>query len=80
MQLRNYLDNENISISEFGRSIGTSHVTILKYLGGRVPTPRLMRRIIHTTKGRVTPDEFFRQDLISVLRGTNGKTEKERIR
>ena len=60
MKLRQYLDQNNLSAAEFGRRIGVSRMTVIRYASGaRKPEEQQMREIFRETKGSVTPNDFY---------------------
>lgn len=59
MDLRDYLARENLTSAAFGRIIGVSRMTALRYAArDRVPKPAVMARIVRATKGAVLPNDF----------------------
>ena len=60
MTLKDFLKNKKISIEAFAREIGLSYAAVRQYTNaGRVPKPKVMRRIINVTGGTVQPNDFF---------------------
>jgi transcriptional regulator with XRE-family HTH domain len=60
MRLSDYLQETNTSCSVFAGRIGTSAVTVTRYLAGtRTPRRDVLQRIANVTKGAVTPDDFL---------------------
>lgn len=59
MRLKEYLDQTGVTRAEFARRIGVQHITVTRYLNGRVPEPSVMEKIIETTDGEVTANDFF---------------------
>lgn len=61
MTLADYLKQSSLNRSQFARLIGVSPETVRRYIDlGRVPTPKVMNRIIEETGGKVTADAFFK--------------------
>ena len=61
MKLKEYLILKKQSIEEFSRELGLSYAAVRLYVNaGRVPTPKVMRQIVHITNGAVQPNDFFR--------------------
>lgn len=61
MTLAEYLARASLSRPQFARKIGVSPETVRRYIDcGRVPTPRIMAKIIGETDGKVTADDFFK--------------------
>lgn len=62
MTLQAYLDAAKLSRTDFAGAVGCSAETIRRYIAGtRMPTPKMMEKIIHQTKGAVQPNDFFLQ-------------------
>jgi transcriptional regulator with XRE-family HTH domain len=60
MQLKTYLSENSVSLSEFARLVGASEGGIRKWLTGeRVPRPEAVRKIQEVTGGAVTANDFF---------------------
>jgi transcriptional regulator with XRE-family HTH domain len=60
MQLRRYLDDQDIPVALFAQRIGVSVQALYRYLHGyRLPQRKVMDRIIRATHGKVTPNDFF---------------------
>lgn len=60
MQLRAYLNANDLTVLAFAGRLGVSVQTVHRYLTGeRVPRRDVMARISCVTKGRVTPNDFF---------------------
>jgi hypothetical protein len=64
MQLREYLDTHNISITAFADQIGVTRITIHSYLSEdkakrKVPSPETLEKIWEATNRQVRPDDFF---------------------
>lgn len=63
MKLRDWLDQENLTVAEFARrsGIGLRQVMHRYVHGTQFPTPENLRRIRDATKGAVTADDFVDQ-------------------
>lgn len=60
MKLKEFLKREQVSIEDFAQKMGLSYAAVRQYVNaGRVPTPKVMRRIINVTDGAVQPNDFF---------------------
>jgi transcriptional regulator with XRE-family HTH domain len=60
MELRQYLDAQDIPVSAFAEDIGVSVQAIHRYLNGeRIPKREVMDRITRATAGKVQPNDFF---------------------
>jgi transcriptional regulator with XRE-family HTH domain len=57
--LADYLDEAQLSGSQFAKKIGVSRQAVQRYLKGRIPEPDVMRRIALATASRVTANDFF---------------------
>ena len=64
MKLKEYLILKKQSIEDFAREIRLSYAAVRLYVNaGRVPTPKVMRRIVDITNGAVTPNDFFADEV-----------------
>ena len=60
MVLSEYLRKHDLSYAAFGERIGVKAQTVWRYANAeRVPTPKVMRRIIEETDGAIGPGDFF---------------------
>ena len=61
MKLDEYLRQEGISPTEFGKMLGLkSRTSVPRYLSGeRRPREAIMKKIVSLTDGLVTPNSFF---------------------
>lgn len=59
MRLQDYLAETEITRAEFARQIGVRHISVTRYLDGRVPEPSVMEKIIEATAGKVTANDFY---------------------
>jgi len=61
MKLADYLALNNLTPADFARSIGLkSRMSVHRYLSGtRIPTRRIMARILEVTSGQVTKADFI---------------------
>lgn len=60
MKLKDYMTLRGLTTVQMAAQLGVSHVAVVRYTtGGRVPTPKIMRKIIEVTGGEVRPDDFF---------------------
>ena len=60
MTLSDYLADEGINATEFGRRIGVSHQSVYRYLNGdRIPDKQMMVKIALATGCKVTANDFF---------------------
>lgn len=63
MKLKEYLMLKKQSIDDFSHELGLSYAAVRLYVNaGRVPTPKVMRRIVDITNGAVQPNDFFADD------------------
>jgi predicted transcriptional regulator len=59
MELKEYLEKNDITPFEFAYELGLSHAAVYHYLSGlRVPRASIVERIIVLTKGKVTWEDF----------------------
>ena len=62
MRLSAYLEKHKISAAAFGREIGVTRSTVIRWTTGvRSPNSAAMQAIINATKGQVSADDFFKQ-------------------
>lgn len=60
MELKEWLKRNDMRVSEFARSIGKSHTTVLRWIDGTTtPSPKAMRLVMTKTHKRVMPSDFF---------------------
>ena len=60
MELRRYLDNQDLPVAEFAETIGVTVQALYRYINGeRIPKREIMDRIVRATCGRVTPSDFY---------------------
>jgi len=59
MRLQEYLSETKQTRAEFARQIGVKHISVTRYLEGRVPEASVMGKIIEVTDGKVTANDFF---------------------
>ena len=60
MKLKDWLDKEGLTVSEFARRMGTPQPTVWRYVNGeRVPEGEAMRKIAELTKKKVQPNDFY---------------------
>ena len=58
--LAKYLAEQGLSRAAFAKAIAVSEEAVRRYLSGeRIPTRRIMQRIVAATKGKVTANDFF---------------------
>lgn len=61
MKLSDYLETNGISRSIFAQHVGVTTEAVRRYADcGRVPTPKVMSKILAATNGEVTANDFFR--------------------
>ena len=66
MNIRSYLETNNISQSAFARTVGVKQPTVHKWVHGlSLPDVRHARVIVVETKGTVTLNDMYLQDLDS---------------
>ena len=62
MRLDQYLHENRISGAAFARLIGTSQVTVSRYVrGDRFPQPLTIAKIAKATKGKVSVRDWYEQ-------------------
>ncbi|PZQ48876.1 MAG: hypothetical protein DI551_00670 [Micavibrio aeruginosavorus] len=58
--LKNYLENKKVSSEQFADQIGCSRVAVVRYVSGaRIPSKKIMKKIVETTDGAVQPNDFY---------------------
>lgn len=65
MNLAEYLQANGLSEAEFAEKIETSQSAVNRYCGERVPQRDVMRKIIQVTGGLVTPNDWYRSELLA---------------
>lgn len=60
MKLREYLDREKITVTEFGRRCGVQHSTVLRWIDRAIsPSADALLSIHRATGGAVTPNDML---------------------
>lgn len=59
MTVDEWLRTNDVTEAEFAERIGSSQAAVNRYRKGRIPEPRVMRRILTATAGAVTPNDFY---------------------
>lgn len=61
MQLASFLRESGISLNAFARQIGAKNArTVQRYTKhGRIPSSRMMQKIVTATEGKVQPNDFY---------------------
>lgn len=59
MKLEEYRRRQNLTLAALGELIGVTDVAVHRYEHGRVPEPKVLRRIIEATGGAVQANDFF---------------------
>ena len=60
MTLLEYLQKNNISLTDFARSIGTTPSNVYRWAkDGDIPRPDRMQAIVNATGGQVMPADFY---------------------
>ena len=60
MDLRGYLNQHNLSLGDFAKTIEVSTEAVRLYVAGkRIPRAEIMRRIEAETGGHVQPNDFY---------------------
>lgn len=63
MNIRDYRELKGLSQAQFAALIRVSGAALSRYESGRVPSPKVMRRIIAVCNGAVTADDFYRHQV-----------------
>lgn len=62
MQLSQYLEKHNITHDEFAAQIGKHRTSVSRFCSGdRKPDLETLQAIHEATKGKVKPEDFFRE-------------------
>ena len=59
MTLDQWLQANDVTESDFAKRISSSQASVNRYRKGRIPEPKVMRRIFAATGGAVTADDFY---------------------
>lgn len=60
MKLKDWLLKEGLSPTDYARQLKWPQATIARYVNGdRIPEPPNMAVIVETTRGEVTPNDFY---------------------
>jgi transcriptional regulator with XRE-family HTH domain len=60
MKLKDWLDKEGLTVSEFARLMGSPQPTVWRYVNGdRMPEKEAMRKITELTKRKVDARDFY---------------------
>lgn len=61
MRFGDWIIKEGLTLGAAAKIIGVSNATVVRRYAvlGRTPTPEIMERIFHATKGAVTPNDFY---------------------
>ena len=60
MKLKDWLDREGLTVSEFARLMGKPQPTVWRYVNGeRVPEGKAMSKIAELTRYKVQPNDFY---------------------
>ena len=60
MELKNWLTNNDVSVSAFAKRIGVTRQAVYSYIrGDKIPSPVTMKEIVVETSGAVTPNSFY---------------------
>jgi transcriptional regulator with XRE-family HTH domain len=64
MKLATYMKREEINDLEFAGRIGVDRSAVYRYrTGARIPEWSILERIVVTTSGQVTPNDFLKFDM-----------------
>ena len=59
MQLKNWLDSNNMKVSDLARAMKITHCVALRWCKNTVPRPKYIKKIYEITKGAVRPEDFY---------------------
>jgi hypothetical protein len=58
--LIDYINDNGITVPSFAKTIDVKTESVRRYIKeGRVPEPKIMRRIMDATNNQVMPNDFF---------------------
>lgn len=60
MTLADYLEQAQITRTQFAKRVGVSRQSIVRYLAGRIPDPKVIDTIALVTGCKVTANDFHR--------------------
>lgn len=70
MTLRDWLEQEGVSVPQFASRIGRTAEAVRRYVSGeRIPDKDTMPLIAHATRRKVTPNDFFDLAPVKANRG-----------
>ena len=62
--MKSYREAKGLNLTAMGRLLGVSGMAVSRYEdGSRIPAREVMVRIIEETKGKVRPNDFYREYL-----------------
>lgn len=71
MTLRDWLEQEGVSVPQFASRIGRTAEAVRRYVSGeRIPDKDTMPLIAQATRRKVTPNDFFDLAPVKVNRGS----------
>lgn len=59
MKLTDFLTENNLTPSDFARTVGTSRQNVCRWMQSNIPRTEEMQRIFEVTGGKVTANDFF---------------------
>ena len=60
MKLKEYLDSENLKVSDLARATGVKHCVAMRWVTGEtIPSRENMQKIVLFTENKVNPNDFY---------------------
>lgn len=59
MNLSEYLEKNNISVTKFAEIVGVDRQNVYKWIKGTIPRKHIIDKIITTTNGDVAAEDFY---------------------
>jgi hypothetical protein len=74
MKLSDYLKLQGTSQADFAKEIGETPQNVNRYVKGRIPGERQMKKIVSATGGLVTANDFYGIVVTTVMSGKQVNT------
>ena len=59
MTVADYLKAKNLPQVRLAELIGVTEAAMSRYVAGRIPTPKILKKIVVATDGAVQPNDFY---------------------
>jgi hypothetical protein len=77
MELRPWIREHDLTNSDFARLIRCRPQVVHKWIGGSIPDPKYMRRIYRMTRGKVSPNDFYKLPPLDLSKLNGDDLEEE---